>query len=100
MLLVLQGIDTAGKGGVVSHVVGLLGPEGTISAPRSSSPRPRSWPTTSSGGSAGGCPTPGMVGVFDRSHYEDVLVVRVHNLVPEVGLARRATTRSTSSRPS
>ena len=42
----------------------------------------RSRRTTSSGGSGGRCRAPGQIGVFDRSHYEDVLVVRVHGLVP------------------
>ncbi len=37
---------------------------------------------TSSGGSSEQLPTPGHIGVFDRSHYEDVLIVRVHDLVP------------------
>ena len=82
ILLVLQGIDTAGKGGVVSHVVGLLGPEGTtIAAFKRPTPEELAhhflWRIRRR------LPTPGMIGVFDRSHYEDVLVTRVHNLVPE-----------------
>jgi PPK2 family polyphosphate:nucleotide phosphotransferase len=82
VLLVLQGIDTAGKGGVVSHVVGLLGPEGmTITAFKRPTPEELAhhflWRIRRR------LPTPGIVGVFDRSHYEDVLVTRVHNLVPE-----------------
>jgi PPK2 family polyphosphate:nucleotide phosphotransferase len=81
ILLVLQGIDTAGKGGVVSHVVGLLGPEGTtITTFKQPTPEELAhhflWRIRRR------LPTPGMVGVFDRSHYEDVLVVRVHDLVP------------------
>jgi PPK2 family polyphosphate:nucleotide phosphotransferase len=82
VLLVLQGIDTAGKGGVVSHVVGLLGPEGTtITAFKQPTPQELAhhflWRIRRR------LPTPGLIGVFDRSHYEDVLVTRVHNLVPE-----------------
>jgi PPK2 family polyphosphate:nucleotide phosphotransferase len=82
VLLVLQGIDTAGKGGVVGHVVGLLGPEGTVvTAFKRPTPEEQAhhflWRIRRR------LPSPGMVGVFDRSHYEDVLVVRVHNLVPE-----------------
>ena len=46
--------------------------------------RRRSGSTRSSGGSAMPSRCPGQIGVFDRSHYEDVLVVRVHDLVPEV----------------
>jgi PPK2 family polyphosphate:nucleotide phosphotransferase len=82
VLLVLQGIDTAGKGGVVSHVVGQLGPEGTrVTAFKAPTDEERShdflwriWKAV---------PTPGVIGVFDRSHYEDVLVQRVHNWVSE-----------------
>jgi len=82
VLLVLQGIDTAGKGGVVGHVVGLLGPEGTVvTAFKRPTPEEQAhhflWRIRRR------LPSPGIVGVFDRSHYEDVLVVRVHNLVPE-----------------
>ena len=47
----------------------------------------RSSRTTSSGGCTRRCRCKGTIGVFNRSHYEDVLVVRVHELVPEVGLA-------------
>jgi PPK2 family polyphosphate:nucleotide phosphotransferase len=82
VLLVLQGIDTAGKGGVVGHVVGLLGPEGTVvTAFKRPTPEEQAhhflWRIRRR------LPSPGIVGVFDRSHYEDVLVARVHNLVPE-----------------
>ena len=53
--------------------------------------------TTTCGASATALPTAGHIGVFDRQHYEDVLIVRVHDLVPpECGA--RATTRSTRSR--
>ena len=45
-------------------------------------------------------PPPGVVGVFDRSHYEDVLVVRVHDLVPRAGVGGALRRRSTSSRRS
>jgi PPK2 family polyphosphate:nucleotide phosphotransferase len=88
VLLVLQGIDTAGKGGVVNHVIGLLGPEGVIAT---AFKRPTTeelahhflWRIRKR------LPEPGMVGVFDRSHYEDVLVPRVHGLVPEDEWRRR-----------
>ena len=43
-------------------------------------------------------PAIGDIGIFNRSHYEDVLVVRVHNLVPRVGLVQSATTKSTTSK--
>jgi len=80
ILLVLQGMDTAGKGGIVRHVVGLVDPQGV---------KHRSFgvPTEEERSHhylwriRNALPTPGHIGVFDRSHYEDVLVVRVHNLV-------------------
>src|SRR6185312_5499039 len=76
VLLVLQAMDTAGKGGVVKHVVGSVDPQGThilaFTAPTDEEKahdflwrvRPQ-------------LPAPGMLGVFDRSHYEDVLIHRV-----------------------
>jgi PPK2 family polyphosphate:nucleotide phosphotransferase len=82
VLLVLQGIDTAGKGGVVTHVVGLLGPEG-VKVTSFKQPTPEEaahhflWRIRKA------LPGPGLVGVFDRSHYEDVLVSRVHETITE-----------------
>ena len=88
VLLVLQGIDTAGKGGVVKHVVGLLGPEGVkVTAFKKPTPEEMAhhflWRIRQA------LPSPGIVGVFDRSHYEDVLVPRVHETVPEAVWRRR-----------
>jgi PPK2 family polyphosphate:nucleotide phosphotransferase len=88
VLLVLQGTDTAGKGSVVTHVVGLLGPMGVkITAFKKPTPEEAAhhflWRIRKA------LPAPGMVGVFDRSHYEDVLVPRVHDLVPEAEWQRR-----------
>ncbi|CAM2834295.1 polyphosphate kinase 2 family protein [Skermania piniformis] len=81
VLLVLQGMDTAGKGGVVKHVVGAVDPQG-VSHTSFGVPTEEErshhylWRIRKA------LPRPGQLGVFDRSHYEDVLVVRVHNLVP------------------
>src|SRR6266545_6016316 len=88
VLLVLQGIDTAGKGGVVEHVVGLFGPAGVkITAFKKPTPEELAhhflWRIRRA------LPGPGVIGVFDRSHYEDVLVPRVHELVPEAEWQRR-----------
>lgn len=88
VLLVLQGIDTAGKGGVVKHVVGLLGPEGVIvSAFKAPTAEEQAhhflWRIRKR------LPSMGIVGVFDRSHYEDVLYPRVHETVPESEWRRR-----------
>ncbi|HEV7472207.1 MAG TPA: PPK2 family polyphosphate kinase [Pseudonocardia sp.] len=82
LLLVLQGMDTSGKGGVISHVVGLMNPQGVrIASFKKPTPEERShhflWRIRKQ------VPEPGRIGVFDRSHYEDVLVVRVDGLVPE-----------------
>jgi PPK2 family polyphosphate:nucleotide phosphotransferase len=88
LVLVLQGTDTAGKGGVVTHVVGLLGPMGVkITAFKQPTPEEAAhhflWRIRKA------LPGPGTIGVFDRSHYEDVLVPRVHDLVPEAEWRRR-----------
>ena len=82
LLIVLQATDTGGKDGTIRHLLTGVNPQGV-----------RVWPF--------GVPTPlelshdflwrihekapaaGMIGVFNRSHYEDVLVVRVHDSVPE-----------------
>ncbi|MFF0817286.1 polyphosphate kinase 2 family protein [Rhodococcus sp. NPDC003318] len=81
VLLVLQGMDTAGKGGVVRHVIGHVDPQGVDHA-SFGVPTPEEkrhhylWRIRKA------LPRKGQLGVFDRSHYEDVLVVRVHDLVP------------------
>ena len=98
VLLVLQGIDTAGKGGVVSHVVGCSAPRARRST-TFKQPTPEELAHHFLWRIRRRLPTPGMIGVFDRSHYEDVLVVRVHNLVPDRS-GGRATARSTNSRRS
>jgi PPK2 family polyphosphate:nucleotide phosphotransferase len=81
VLLVVQGMDTAGKGGIMRHVVGSVDPQGIhITSFKAPTPEEREhdflWRIRKA------LPSPGMIGVFDRSHYEDVLVVRVHELVP------------------
>ena len=81
VLLVLQGMDTAGKGGMVRHVIGHVDPQGVDHA-AFGVPTPEEkrhhflWRISKR------LPRGGQIGVFDRSHYEDVLVVRVHGLVP------------------
>ena len=81
LLLVLQGMDTAGKGGTVKHVLGLMEPMGVhYHAFKQPTIEEREhhflWRVRQR------LPPPGIIGVFDRSHYEDVVVVRVHELVP------------------
>ena len=88
VLLVLQGMDTAGKGGIVRHVLGMVDPQGvqlkSFGVPTAEElSHHYLWRIRNA------LPTPGRIGVFDRSHYEDVLVVRVDELVPpEVWEAR------------
>jgi PPK2 family polyphosphate:nucleotide phosphotransferase len=81
VLLVLQGMDTSGKGGIMRHVVGAVDPQGIRhTAFKAPTPLERRhdflWRVRRA------LPQPGEIGVFDRSHYEDVLIVRVHDLVP------------------
>jgi PPK2 family polyphosphate:nucleotide phosphotransferase len=88
ILLVLQGMDTAGKGGTVAHVVSAVGPEGCrIAAFKRPTPEELAhhflWRIRKE------LPAPGIVGVFDRSHYEDVLVVKVHGTIDDAECARR-----------
>ncbi|MGN6445609.1 PPK2 family polyphosphate kinase [Amnibacterium sp.] len=82
ILVVLQGMDTAGKGGVVSHAIGLLGPIG-VEYTAFKKPTQEELEHDFLWRIRRRVPGPGMIGVFDRSHYEDVLIVRVHDLVPE-----------------
>jgi PPK2 family polyphosphate:nucleotide phosphotransferase len=81
VLLVLQGMDTAGKGGIVKHVVGAANPQG-IHYTSFGKPTEEELEHHYLWRIRKALPGPGHIGVFDRSHYEDVLVVRVHNLVP------------------
>ncbi|MEO6117335.1 MAG: polyphosphate kinase 2 family protein [Pseudolysinimonas sp.] len=88
ILLVLQAMDTAGKGGIVGHVVGAVNPYGVhIASFKAPTAEEQShdflWRIRAQ------LPGPGALGVFDRSHYEDVLIHRVlHLSTPEVIEAR------------
>jgi PPK2 family polyphosphate:nucleotide phosphotransferase len=82
VLLVVQGMDTSGKGGIMRHVVSQIDPEG-IRATAFKAPTPEEREHDFLWRIRNALPGPGKIGVFDRSHYEDVLVVRVHDLVPE-----------------
>jgi PPK2 family polyphosphate:nucleotide phosphotransferase len=82
VLLVLQGMDTSGKGGVISHVAGLVNPQGLrIASFKKPTPEERAHHFLWRIGRQ--VPAAGQIGVFDRSHYEDVLIARVAALVPE-----------------
>lgn len=88
ILLVLQGMDTSGKGGVLRHTVGLVDPQGVrITSFKAPNEEERKhdflWRIRNA------VPTPGYIGVFDRSHYEDVLIARVRELADTDELERR-----------
>jgi PPK2 family polyphosphate:nucleotide phosphotransferase len=88
VLLVLQGMDTSGKGGVLRHTVGLVDPQGlkitSFKAPTDDErTHPFLWRVRNA------LPDPGYIGVFDRSHYEDVLIARVHDLVEPAEIESR-----------
>jgi PPK2 family polyphosphate:nucleotide phosphotransferase len=88
VLLVLQGMDTSGKGGVLRHTVGLVDPQGvkitSFKAPTDEEKQHDFlWRIRRA------LPEPGYVGVFDRSHYEDVLIVRVHGWADAETIERR-----------
>ena len=82
LLIVLQGLDTDGKDGVIRHVFRGLNPEGLRVASYKAPSREELqhdflWRIHRN------APAKGEIAIFNRSHYEDVLVTRVHNLVPE-----------------
>jgi len=88
VLLVLQGMDTSGKGGTLEHTVGLMDPQGvritSFKAPtKEALSHDFLWRIEKA------LPGGGYVGVFDRSHYEDVLIVRVRSLAPAEEVERR-----------
>lgn len=81
LLLVLQAMDTAGKGGIVRHVAGAFDPKG-VAVASFGVPTPEEREHDFLWRIRKRLPAPGIVGVFDRSHYEDVLVHRVRKLTP------------------
>src|SRR5271157_2219901 len=88
VLVILQGIDAAGKDGTIRHVTSGLNPQGvTVTAfkvPEGAEKRhDYLWRVHNA------VPEWGMMGIFNRSHYEDVLVVRVHDLVPKAVWSKR-----------
>jgi PPK2 family polyphosphate:nucleotide phosphotransferase len=88
VLLVLQGMDTSGKGGVTNHVVGSVQPIGVQYAAFKKPTEEELahdflWRVRQR------LPGPGVIGVFDRSHYEDVLVPRVHRTLTDAELELR-----------
>ncbi|MBI9000547.1 PPK2 family polyphosphate--nucleotide phosphotransferase [Corynebacterium sp. CCM 9185] len=88
VLLILQGMDTAGKGGVVRHVLGIVDPQG-VDLAAFGKPTEEELSHDFLWRIRKKLPRPGQIGVFDRSHYEDVLIHRVHGLSPADEIERR-----------
>ncbi len=88
LLLVIQAMDTGGKDGLIRHVMSGVNPQGcTVTSFKVPTPEELAhdylWRVHKV------VPPKRMIGIFNRSHYEDVLVVRVHNLVPPEVWSRR-----------
>ena len=89
VLVVLQGMDTSGKDGTIKHVFRSINPLG-VQVANFKTPNETElahdylWRIHSH------TPGNGHITIFNRSHYEDVLIVRVHDLVPEGGVAAGA----------
>ncbi|MDQ2849679.1 PPK2 family polyphosphate kinase [Dermatophilaceae bacterium Sec6.4] len=88
VLLVMQGMDTSGKGGIMRHVIGHVDPQGVhhhaFKKPTEEElGHPFLWRIRNA------LPPAGDIGVFDRSHYEDVLIARVHELASPATIGRR-----------
>jgi PPK2 family polyphosphate:nucleotide phosphotransferase len=81
LLVVLQGLDASGKDGTVRHVFRGVNPQGTTVA-SFKEPTPQEQAHDFLWRVHGRVPAAGEIGIFNRSHYEDVLIVRVHGLVP------------------
>ncbi|MGD0017873.1 MAG: polyphosphate kinase 2 family protein [Candidatus Limnocylindrales bacterium] len=82
VLIVLQGIDAAGKDGTIKVIAGAFNPQGTpVTSFKEPTPKELAhdflWRVHAA------VPGKGEIGIFNRSHYEQVLIVRVHNLEPE-----------------
>jgi len=88
LLVVLQGMDTSGKDGTVTHVMRNFNPQGVLITPFKAPTRQERrhgflWRIRQR------LPPAGFIGIFNRSHYEDVLIARVHRLAPPAVIERR-----------
>jgi PPK2 family polyphosphate:nucleotide phosphotransferase len=88
LLIVLQGMDTSGKDGTITHVIGDLNPQAVQITPFKQ-PTPEEKRHSFLWRIRRHVPEAGFVGIFNRSQYEDVLVVRVHGLAPLNVIERR-----------
>ena len=82
VLIVLQGMDTSGKDGTVRHVMQGMSPQ-SVRAASFKKPTPLELEHDFLWRVHAQLPASGEIVIFNRSHYEDVLVVRVHELVPD-----------------
>ena len=90
LLICLQGRDAAGKDGTINHVLGSMNPQGCLVSGFKTPSKEEAahdflWRYHKA------TPATGQVAIFNRSHYEDVLVVRVHNMVPKQVWSKRYT---------
>ncbi len=88
VLIVLQGLDAAGKDGVIQHLFSGLNPQGVRVAKFGPPTPPEAahdflWRVHAK------APADGEIAIFNRSYYEDVLVARVHKLVPKAVWSKR-----------
>ncbi len=88
LLVVFQGMDTAGKDGAISHVFANVNPQG-VSVVSFKVPTPQELAHDFLWRVHPHVPAAGQIAIFNRSHYEDVLVVRVHSLVPPAVWTKR-----------
>ena len=88
LLIVLQAMDTAGKDGTIEHVCGSFNPQG-VRVASFKAPTEEELAHDFLWRIHRRVPRTGMIGIFNRSHYEDVLVVRVKKLVPEKVWSKR-----------
>jgi PPK2 family polyphosphate:nucleotide phosphotransferase len=88
VLVVLQGMDTSGKDGTIKHVFRGLNPAG-VRVTGFKTPTPEEQRHAFLWRIRRALPAPGDIGIFNRSQYEDVLIVRVHGLVPETVWQKR-----------
>jgi PPK2 family polyphosphate:nucleotide phosphotransferase len=88
VLIVLQGMDAAGKDGTIKHVMSGVNPQGcTVTSFKQPSDQELDhdflWRIHAA------VPAKGAIGIFNRSHYEDVLIARVHKLAPREVIEKR-----------
>jgi PPK2 family polyphosphate:nucleotide phosphotransferase len=88
LLVILQGIDTAGKDGTIRHVMSGVNPAGChVASFKTPTPEEAShdflWRVHRH------APAKGMIAIFNRSHYEDVIITRVHHWVSDKDVQRR-----------